>query len=495
MLKSIITIKCTTHDQNRIFYIIAAILLLISIYTNFIASVSYPAWSDEAIFGDLIYNYTYNNIWAQDVWWEIINIWMYGPIYFKIQKLLVNLFGFHAHVIRSVDAFATYLLSFLIFKICFIYTKNQVISIYFFILFILDYSVNRAVALGRFDMLSTLFSMLGFLYACRVKNMKLIDIILSGFFLSCSFLTTFRSIFLLPGPILIILYYFYNNLINYKSPHKILLSLLIFLIIIFIPIYLWVNSLGGWSIYLQNIFTSNIASRHKGISFFRIKLDFLLYPLFFLFLYNNSFKIFRDIRFLGIILNILLFTFFVKEVGPYRSMIIGYIYIAFALMLQNLILDFDKIHLIKFSKYYSALIFFISLITFSFRSLDILLINKKCRSTPKIEKFLWNNIRPNSVIASGYEYFYLLRPHVKKYISLNNLTNNLIKINTYPDYIILNEIDYNETKFQKSYFFSIIKQKYNQIAYYNCKTYDFGYLTSYLSRRSYEGTRIYSLNK
>jgi hypothetical protein len=471
----------------------SALILIISLITNFKAGRTYPAWEDEAVISDFLFNYVYHGIWRQDIWWEKMDIWMYGPIYFYLQKPIIDAFGFYAHIVRIENSIVTYLLTFLVGFISWKFTKRPLLSLSIFILFLLDFSINRSIVLGRIDTLATFFSILGFYFSCRYKNFRLMNICMAALFSSCAFLSAFRSIFLLPGIFFMILYHLNSFYHNSGLNKRIYVHSFLFLLIFLFPIILWVNSLGGFFNYVSAILNSDLGSRHKGFSLFRIPEDYIFLPILFMLFFSVRKIVLRDPRIIAILITFSCFSIFVKELGPYRSMIIGYLYIAAGLMsgyfLQSCFIS-EKIHILKTSY---ILVFLISLLSFSIRAFDIFVVNENCRSTKEIDEFLLDRVKKNSIVAAGYEYYYLLKPKTRKFYPLYNLINDKIKIDTYPDYIVVNNIEFNNPKFQRRTWIKILSENYTQIGFYDCTLNDFGLDKYFQSRRNYHGTRVYVL--
>jgi hypothetical protein len=468
-------------------------IFIVSLITNFKAGMTYPAWEDEAVFSDFLFNYTYKDIWRQDIWWEKMDIWMYGPIYFYLQKPIIEAFGFYAHIVRIENAVVTYLLSFLVGFISWKFTKRPLLSLSIFILFLLDFSINRSVVLGRIDPLATFFSILAFYFACRYENFRLIDIFMAALFSSATFLSAFRSIFLLPGTFFMILIHLNSFYHNSGSKKRIYIHAFIFLLIFLFPIILWVNSLGGISNYVSTILNSDLGSRHKGFSLFRIPEDYIFLLLFFILVISVRKFVLRDPRIIAILITFSCFTIFVKELGPYRSMIIGYLYLAAGLMTEHFLqvnFHFRKVYILKLSY---IIIFLISFFSFSIRAFDIHVVNANCRLSKDINEFLLDRVKKNSVIAAGYEYYYLLKPKARIFYPLTSIINDKVKIDAYPDYVVLNNMDFNDPKFQRRAWSKILTEKYTQIGFYDCSVNNFGLYNLFQSRRNYYGTRVYIL--
>jgi hypothetical protein len=471
-------------------FILLFMFLTISVITNYIAALTYPAWFDETVISDIAFHYTYEGIWQQDIYWEKMEAWLYGPIYFMLQKPIIEIFGFSPICLRAQNAVCAYLVGGLITLLLWKYTRRSFITLLIFLLFIIDNSINRSIVLGRFDMVVSLFSILGFYFACRYEKLHFIDLILAALFSSLAFLTSIRSLFLLPGTAFLISFYSFKN---YFNKRQILINISLFMLIFLIPIFIWINSVGGLFHYINTILNSNVVSEHWGFSIIRDTEDYIFIPIYFLIIIRSYKHLIHEPRIIAILLTFITFTLFVKEVGSYRPLIIPYLYLSIGLISNILIINSHDILNYTLLKFAFILIFLMSSFSFSVRSIDILYVNNKCRDSKDLQNKLLNQVDSNSIVAADYEYFYLLKNKSKFFFPARNILENRIKLSTLPQYFILTGEKFDQIRYNNKKWFDVISNKYNLIGVYNCKVNNFSFEKYFVSRRNFAGTHVFKL--
>ncbi|MSP53878.1 MAG: phospholipid carrier-dependent glycosyltransferase [Gammaproteobacteria bacterium] len=472
--------------------ILAVVLGILSVLTNIHAGLSYPAWFDEAIISDIAYNFQHSGVWLTDSYSSDIGAWIYGPTYFYLQKSLIEIFGFSAMTMRSGNAAATYLIAVLVLVMVLQFTKSSNVALTIFVLFILDSSINRAAVVGRMDMVATLLSLLCFYLIYNCERISLWRIGLAGIFASLAFLTTPRSVFLLLGAVVLLLIYTVKHLIIWKSAKIILLQYALILILFFLPILMWIHSLGGLEHYVSAVQNSSYISQHEGFSLFRAEEDYVLLPLLFgLFLFSYKSAI-REPLLIGIFTTFVCFTLFVKEVGPYRSMILPYLYIAGAIMAVMIIENWQLRYRHWLVYGAVAVTFLVSAPVFLMRSIDIWLVNSAARDAGPLRSTLLNKIPAGKFIAADYDYYYLLKPQAKRFMAFAPLLKSPSSQSQLPDYIVLTGESNAAVLKTSGKWAELLKTDYKLIGSYVCKVNTLGLGGIFYSRRNYDGTTVYA---
>lgn len=468
------------------------IIALISILTNYYGALTYPCWFDEAVMSDIAYNFQREGVWRLNVYSTDGFAWAYGPIYFYLQKPLIELFGFSAAVMRSGNAVATYLVVALVALMVLQSTKRKTVALVVFILFIIDSSINRAVVVGRMDMVATLLALLSFYFAYHYTRFSFRAIGFAGVFAGLAFLTTPRAGFLLPGAAVLLLIHTINRQKIAKGTNKVLLHYFFSLILFAVPILLWIYSVGGLEHYISSYRNSSTIAQHQGITLFRMLEDYLLLPLLlglFMFSYKQAIK---EPLLIGIFTTFVCFTLFVKEVGPYRPMILPYLYIAGAVM-AVMIFDNEQLRYRRWLVYGTiAVVFLISAPVFLLRSLDIWLVNSAARDASSLQSSLLYQIPVNKFVAADYEYYYLLKPQAKSFIAFESLPKLPTSRNQLPDYIVLTGDSNAALVNNTGIWGELLKNDYKVMGTYTCKVNTMGLSRVFSSRRNYDGTTVYA---
>lgn len=472
-------------------FLIAAlfIFIIIGLITNLVAGFTYPAWEDEAVISDIAYNYYNFSTWKLDIIPNEGNAWIYGPIYFKIQNVFIKLFGFNPLSLRFTNGIATYLVIISIIYIIRKVVKNNIIIIIVAIQLVIDSSFNRAITIGRMDMLATFFSLLGLVFALKYNDNKLKSIIITSLFSSLAYLTTPRALFLLPANFLIILFHIINEFKTGYDFKKQLLNIFFATCFFIIPILFWIQEVGGVSNYIEYINSSNHISKHKGITLFRDKEDYVFMPLFLITTYFYLRNTAPSKLFISLFVTLIFFTLFVKEVGPYRPMIMPYFYILLSIGCSSLLTLSEKSKLYSYLLKVTFIIFFsISFSFFSYRAIDVLLINRECRNAHYLKNNLFRNIPNNKSIAIDYDYYFIFKNNNKSIQEFSYLKQVYYEKKILPDYLVLNQNTNNFLNKSKEKWYIWLKGNYNIEGRYNCEANEF---SVFKSRRNYNGTILY----
>ena len=187
------------------------------------------------------------------------------------------------------------------------------------------------------------------------------------------------------------------------------------------------------------------------------------------------------------------FTLFVKEVGPYRPMILPYLYISGAVM-AVMIFENEQLRYRRWLVYgIMAVVFFVSAPVFLVRSIDIWLINSACRDASPLQDTLLNKIPADKFVAADYDYYYLLKSQAKSFVEFGSLPKLPSSRSELPDYIVLTGESNAAVVKNSGRWAELLKTDYKVIGNYSCKVNTLGLGSIFSSRRNYDGTIVYGI--
>jgi hypothetical protein len=135
---------------------------------------------------------------------------------------------------------------------------------------------------------------------------------------------------------------------------------------------------------------------HMGISFIRGHIDDLI-SLFFLFFVVIYYLKYRNLVVLSMLVNYLLFSIFVKEVGPYGAMVLPFIILGISQI------DFSNIY------FRASLILILSIFSFYFLGKTVILLGSiSSRNHNNLDNFIKSNIPSGEKVFATNEYYYSL---------------------------------------------------------------------------------------
>lgn len=364
------------------------ILYFLLIFNLATLTISPIPWNDEIYFADLSMSLAQqhgliNTILPMD---NPPFVYIYGPIYFYIQALFIKLFGLKIFLFRSVNFMSS---------IGILWVLHRYFSVNKFLILLLSLSpifIQNAHS-GRMDLLATFFALAGYVPFSKKNNVTFYKIGIVSFFFLLAFLTSPRVGFLFPGLYVLLFSEFKLNL-KYVG--------LIFMPIIFVfsGLIIWsLNSTGNLLGAYLPIFQSNIeqsSEMHMGISFIRGHIDDLISILFLFYGVTYYFK-YRDRFVLSMLVNYLLFSIFVKEVGPYGAMVLPFIILG--------------INQIDFSNIYfkASLIIILTIFSFYFSGKAVILLGSiSSRNHNNLDNFIKSNIPSGEKVFATNEYYYSL---------------------------------------------------------------------------------------
>ena len=318
------------NASRRVLLIAGITILCLAFLANLWTILVFPSWFDEAFFANISFN-LYRGMGRTldlipDYFAGSVNT--YGPLYFDLQSILIRINGLHAWIFRLPNLASGYLAIAILYCVLRLHNVNKPIALLFGLACSLDVSVNRVLVSGRMDFLSVFFVSAALLMVSIRStrlNMRLIFFLSAGFLSSMAFLTTPRSLFLLPAVAVVGIHCLLraDNRKHLKSHSFILATTGI--VSFALPIAIWIYSIGGLSAYIS-LFASNETIRsHVSPSFFRSFYDNISIILMLCLVALNVKLLRSSSLLLGLVLTYLLFSMFVKEVGPYAGMITPFV--------------------------------------------------------------------------------------------------------------------------------------------------------------------------
>jgi hypothetical protein len=395
--------------MNSLRFIILCSIWILLLGINFETIRSFPSWFDEAFMANMAFNLSEGRGMILDLipgYWNG-ELLLYGPLYFYLQSGLIKLFGLQDIIFRFPAYFSAYLSVVTLFLILRRNKLGYVFMTYFLIAVVVDVSFNRSLVSGRMDMLAVLLVLLALYFSgfeCRKSACQRIQWTVVGFLSASAYLTTPRSLFLLPC----VAVYSLSKLLGWPvhlkqlNANKVVLLLFAFLAFI-VPVGIWIWYVGGPSAYI-GLFRQEGASKHIAPSFFRSPYDNIAIVIMLVLVVLNYKKLMTDALAFGLFLTYIAFSLCVKEVGPYAGMIMP-----FVLALIVILLEKSDLH--AYSRY--ALIAAITLpglLLAGLRGVDLRL-NSACRDgaavAAKAEMFIG---REKKIVAPFKYYFLLEKP-------------------------------------------------------------------------------------
>jgi hypothetical protein len=421
------------------------ILYFLLIFNLATLTISPIPWNDEIYFADLSMSLAQQQGLINTIL-PIDNppfVYIYGPIYFYIQALLIKLFGLKIFLFRFVNFISS------IGILWVLYRYFRVNKLLILLLAISPLFIQNAHS-GRMDLFATFFALVGYVPFSKNNNVTFYKISILSFFFLLAFLTSPRVAFLFPG---VYVFLFSKFSLKWRD-----VSLMIIPIItVFAGLIAWsLNTTGSlFGAYLP-IFQSNIAQSsemHMGISFIRGHIDDLI-SLFFLFFGVIYYLKYRNLVVLSMLVNYLLFSIFVKEVGPYGAMVLPFIILGISQI------DFSNIY------FRASFILILSIFSFYFLGKTVILLGSiSSRNHNNLDNFIKSNIPSGEKVFATNEYYYSLlnnnnSPVMIQFVSKE--TESFI-LKEKPKYLLLNFQFYKSKKID----YLLGKLKYKKIGTIN----------------------------
>ena len=354
---------------------------------------------------------------------------IYGPVYFLLQKLLLQVIGFGIYQFRLLNFIAGLCFIWLIYN----FVKNHVskATVLFIIIAILNEPVfARSLHSGRMDFVALFFLLLSYISYFLIDSplrYKSILSVVTGALLALAMLTTPRIFF----GFFFFVFQFFLHINNRKKMVKHFTIAFSFLVCYSIWVCTKFSSFSSFiNIYLNN----ELVKEHlgaDGLNFIRYKYHYivwlvLLFSVLVLFLNRKNIHQQAKIILSIVIINIIAFHIAIAERGPYAALITPFYFIVIGFALDALILQYKKIkwRLIFYVVIVLpfALIFFIKLIAITISYSD--------RREGSVANEIARMIPANSNVIGTFDYYYLLHKNKIAFEEMEYYTN-LEKMHTY----------------------------------------------------------------
>jgi hypothetical protein len=407
---------------NPIAGLLLAALLLISLVINLATIIGFPSWDDEAFMA----NISFNLAQGQGRIFDMLpdqqggEINRYGPVFFAFQSFLIRHFGLHDWLFRLPNLACTYLSILLIAMVL----RGEGIARKWIALYaafaILDISTNRNLVSGRMDMMATFFVTIS-LYLASLRSAPLqlewLRWPLVGTAAALGFLTSPRALFLLP---VVMILGWPNTWIGQgrRSFHFALRHTSIALVGFLGPILLWIWSLGGFAAYLA-VQESGVVREHIAPSFLRSPYDNIGILTMLILALIGARKVLRSPLLQGLLATYLMFSFFVREVGPYAAMIMPFVLAASAALLSEI----QELRLLK--ALLAALMILPGGLVLAARGADLPL-NAHCRQASNLQTLLrrlQSEGKEGLKAIADWKYYFQLAAPGHQVLALDGLQN------------------------------------------------------------------------
>lgn len=391
------------------------LIIILGLIVNLVTIYTFPSWFDEAYFANISFNLAYGKGFLQDLipGYNYGQVLIYGPVYFLLQSLLINLFGLDQFLFRLPNLLAGYLSVFLLYKILRERGCNKTFSLLFLAAAIVDVSFNRNLVYGRMDLVALLFVILALFLSHRIEFQKksgyLLQWLLVGLLSTAAYLTTPRALFLLP---IVFVMAFYKLFVETKSKISAYqwLAATGASFVFIVPILLWIQYAGGFEEYANFFRARESVSSHIGVSFFRSFYDNVTIGIFIVMVLVYFRTVIKKPLMMGAVLTYLSFSFFVEEHGPYAAMITPILIAGIFFILSETV----SRSVLQYSL--STLIIVPGLFLLFLRGAD-LIANSDCRDSSKIPELISD---PSSQkIITPYKYYFFAENENREVVTFN----------------------------------------------------------------------------
>jgi len=330
-------IKKTQLKIISIFFIV--LYLAISIYMLFYK----VPWVDEVYFADVTHSVLSNNTLEVNLFLSPnLEEFMYGPIYFYSQKIILLITGFGMWQFRLLNFISGLLVILLFWHISKFLHISKVNSILFIVLVAMNGKFVFNMRSGRMDLFALFLFISGVIlfqkefFFQKKDKINYLLAIFAGIIISLSYLTSPRiGFYFLAFPILFLI-----EILSNSNRKTILIKYSIFSFAIILPITIYAYTyFGSISDYIHFYLGDAEVKYHlgqstlNGIGIFQIISLFLWIVSAFL-----TFKFVKNFKnpFIVMLFIVPVFhLFFIKEVGPYSAMMMPFIYLGIMLGIEE----------------------------------------------------------------------------------------------------------------------------------------------------------------
>lgn len=464
---------------DRRVYFLFGVIVLVTLTVNIEIIRTFPAWFDEAFMANISFNFATGNGRTLDLipGYRDGEINIYGPVYFYLQALLINIFGLHDIVFRAPNVISAYV-SIALFAL--VLRNNRVghsFCLIFVVLAVVDISISRNMLSGRMDMLAVMFVMtaLALTNSRRFKSGSegAAEWSLVGVSSALAYLTTPRAVFLLPVVLIVggcLLYQEARTGSLRQSAFKLVSALAAFLI----PVLLWVIYVGGFAAYIKMFTSSNDVMAHFGTAFFRNFYDNIAIAIM-LVLAIKEFSLFRRSPLIvGLFTNYLAFSLFVVGGDIYQGMIMPFVLAAIATLSGRTVMS---------SLYKYALFVIIALPGAALLSLRVadLHLNPECRDYKSVTTTLDTVVADAENVVAPFKYYYLLERSDRNLTTLEYRSVDRIQILGKADVVVQRQENGGE----------LFSMDFDQVAEIQCQHVHVKFLPNSFYRRTIFNEKVF----
>ena len=417
--------------QSKYYWILISVWVIILIG---LLMFLYMPWNDEICFANMSSNFLATGKFSdtlaiRQTGKEII---IYGPVTFWVQSTLFYIFGEGIFVARIINVFFGIALFFLIYN--WIKSNYTAVAAKLVLLFLLtDMAILTLLMCGRLDFIPVFLFSFGLFRFLKAKNLG--TVFISGILFSLAFLSTPRmGIYLLAfAPFFIIECYVKRNF------KELIIKYAVVFISFIMPLCLWIFiKFGSLSKYISYYSENPLIKQHTGAASIPPKIyqivPFLVILLILLYRFKNKIKIPNHVwLFISIII---LHVIFIKEVGPYSGMMMPFVYLLLAILI-----DKQLIQNIKSLKY--ILLIYLSCMFFVFMlKVVVTVFSFSGRNPVAYENQIAKKITVTSKtkVLADFKYYYILRDMKVNYKPFNYNADPTRSEDLYKfDYIIVDD--------------------------------------------------------
>lgn len=391
-------------------------------------------WFDEVVFADISNNLASGKgmklLIAPPIRRPDYFIPTYGPIYFLIQSIFIQVFGLNIWLFRFVGFIGGFFSLVAFWSIL----KNEKINIKFSLLvlvFMMDPLFASSSHGGRMDLVALAIGLFSVLFYIKYNNTNYSRyMILSGVAMVLAAMTTPRILIPFSGFAIILVMKSFNSFKNFA------IHVTYWLIPFCLIYYAWVlYAFSGIANYI--LFFKELSETFVGIGFNLPLQSYILYfTSFFSFCYFLVTNKIRDKKtnfFIIGLLGVVFYFLLVRDTGPYSIIILPFIYF--------FMFNLKKINRKIFNKLITVILIFNGLFFFS-KSIFVF-SSKKLRDLTEVEDYL-STMPENQKIVSDDIYFYSIKKSGHEFFMLDHYWGDyereeFNRINHGYDYLLISE--------------------------------------------------------
>lgn len=391
-------------------------IALFAFFVNLQTIRTFPSWFDEAYFANVAQNLALGQNMVGDLvpGFHVGEVRLYGPVFFHLQAMLIQLFGLDAFYFRLPGLMAAYMaLAFIALFLRNSGLRPKYLGI-FGVAAIVDVSFNRNLVSGRMDMLALLLVTVAmWLASCSPQSKPRPDLLrwgAVGLTSAFAFLTTPRALFLLPIVLFLWLRHVTRPTMAKPAKHDAPLTLVVLLTFV-LPVAAWVRYVGGPTAYFDQFASNDVVGAHIAPSLFRSAYDNIAIALLLFLVTLNVKTVLRSWVLAGLFATFLAFSVFVREHGPYAGMIMPFVIAAIVFLLARS--NYQSI--IKVALIASLTVPGSVLVTL--RAADLAL-NGKCRDGEGVMRAIAGRVGDAATIIAPFKYYFLLEGKDRKLLTV-----------------------------------------------------------------------------